>query len=408
MPVSTWSSLWSRPRWPLLGTAALLCGMVLSCLITAFAHRREDDVERAWSRPQSPGGPPWGQLSKADIQLHPPEELVESMKCDGTFRPWRFVGYTARQLEQLFDTAGLDAVQRARLRGAATCEDRPDRQCTIQPDLDLVASLSTAARGVIYEALASDQFNADQASGFHIRAAKLDGWLAGSRLRSEVVTRFRSMLYRSGDFVHFADFQLLCRSLSPADQHDLLLALSHVPSLRVSLHVPQGAPVDGLVRYWGIGGREETLRYLLESLARRPGGGSIDLADVLPYFARAHLYTYSSQGTRARDCKWTALNFFNHGLDTVEVNDAHLEAALKNRYHPIDPSQARLGDLVVYQDEHYGFIHVATYIADDIVFVKNGIYLMWPWTLATLAFERDLYQYRAGVREIYYHADGLK
>ena len=72
-----------------------------------------------------------------------------------------------------------------------------------------------------------------------------------------------------------------------------------------------------------------------------------------------------------QDCHWTSFNFWN-----IIPSDAFSQAdnvgrEIRTAYHPIDKPQ-RLGDIVFLLNEKGDGIHSAVFVADDIVFTKNG------------------------------------
>jgi hypothetical protein len=154
------------------------------------------------------------------------------------------------------------------------------------------------------------------------------------------------------------------------------------------------------VEYWGRGGRRTEIRPLLESAA---GGGAdrfIDVVHLLPPFAQNHLYCYPklSAGDLDRpavvNCLWTSLNFFNPKPDDRFLDTAVALKALKEDYFIVE-SDFELGDIVAFLDEEGNIFHAAVYIAGDLVFSKNGISAMAPWTLSSLDDVKGYYRWRS-------------
>jgi hypothetical protein len=271
-----------------------------------------------------------------------------------------------------------------------------------QPDLETVSGLSRDARATIYLALAQDPANGLHFSAFHRRARQMDAWLDQTPLRPQVRSLFSSLLYPGGEFLYFADPQVLCARVPIEDRKSLLTAVTRVLGQRVTLYVDEGAPVDELAGYWGKGGRTQEVRAVLASLARRPGGGNIDIAELLPPFARARVYGYESPDRGLKSCFWTALNFFDPDPKEHIFTPQEIAAELSQNYEPIDPEKARLGDLIAYVHPGGLVLHLMTYIAADIVFSKNGEAHQHPFTLTTLAEMRDTYKDKELIKEVYY------
>jgi len=173
-------------------------------------------------------------------------------------------------------------------------------------------------------------------------------------------------------------------ALSKFEFNDLVETLYGLPTYILRLRVNPDSDVDGLVRYWGKGGREKAIAPLLNSLARVPGGATINIAYLLPPFAQLRLYTFpytSKDPTAARqDCFYTSLNFFNESPDTNFFNKTYTEQVLRSEYSLISRKPS-LGDVVLVAQGSGEVIHACVYIADDFVFSKNGVAPEQPWVL---------------------------
>jgi hypothetical protein len=210
----------------------------------------------------------------------------------------------------------------------------------------------------------------------------LEQWFQDALLLKHGQSR-PAYVYRQGGYLLFADLQAVAREIP--DQSELLRltkALLRERTTLVKLHVQRGDDVEQLVAYWGRGSREDYVRPLLESLARLHRGQQVDIVHLLPAFARRHLYTYprltSPAGGNRPDCFWTALNFFSDAAD-----DRLLEPDIVKRTFSRDwryvSGPPQFGDLVMFHDEREVAHHAAVYLADDILFSKNGSVLSRPW-----------------------------
>ena len=58
-----------------------------------------------------------------------------------------------------------------------------------------------------------------------------------------------------------------------------------------------------------------------------------------------------------------------------------MQAAIEAEYSPVSEklADADFGDVIFLQNESGALVHSAVYIADDIVFTKNGSGLNQPW-----------------------------
>ena len=170
--------------------------------------------------------------------------------------------------------------------------------------------------------------------------------------------------------------------------------MSRKRTLLAGLHVTSESNLDSIINYWGAGGQKKDVGPLLHAL-RHEADAKINIVCLLPHFAREHLYTYPVNGEvdkagRKQDCFWSAMNFFNEPPDDRVGDLAFLGGLLKSDYAQIaQPSQ--LGDVVFLTTAKGTAIHAAVYIADDIVFTKNGESYTQPWILMHLQDMLDTY-----------------
>src|SRR6185503_12699172 len=96
------------------------------------------------------------------------------------------------------------------------------------------------------------------------------------------------------------------------------------------------------------------------------------------------LYTFDATATNStgagQDCFWTALNFFNETPDPQLVDTAYGLGVL-NRDYVETSAPRRFGDLLLLLDEKQRTVHACVYIADEVVFTKNGADELQPWVL---------------------------
>jgi hypothetical protein len=125
------------------------------------------------------------------------------------------------------------------------------------------------------------------------------------------------------------------------------------------------------------------IRPMLEALKQLPDGGTVSLLYLLPKFARERLYTFPlppQPGDPTMDCHWTTFNFSNETPDNRFNDPAFaVEYIQKNYYQIAAPSQ--YGDILLLMNDKNEIKHSATYLADDLVYTKNGNNYRQPWML---------------------------
>lgn len=342
------------------------------------AVRAEDDLVRKCR----PG--PWGDLQYSRIVIEPPDEFAVADYSRTTPPRWTFIGYSRERLGELWHTAQLSADAISRLEDAS---ETTSQQIVVRPPVELVLELSSHARTVIYSALSPFPENPEQYEPFRFRADTANEWFENSDLAPETIHLVERLLYRRGTSLLFSDHNVvLPRIASNSERVRLVKVLARKSTLLVTLRVGPDSDLDTLADYWGRGPRRKGMRALLESLAQRQGGLTIDVAHLLPRFPRAHLFNYPQlpEEGAGHDCHWTSLNFFNDPPDARFVDTAWVKQVLEREYAPI-PGRPQLGDILMFLRADETVVHSCVYVADDIVFTKNGASEVMPWILMNVS-----------------------
>lgn len=353
---------------------------------------------------------PWGRLELTPITIEPPLEFIEERYTSLASDRWHFAGMDTEGLSKFLEGAGLSSSDIKEL--LATNETLPDGSgVVVKPTHDLVERLSSGTRGRIYHWLCTDERNLVQLNAFRFCSDSTSKWFAGSESLEKMRQLVDPFVYRNGAFLFFADLDKVFKQVpSFADRDQLVKVLSREQTFIAKLLVDEESDIEQLVQYWGRGGRAKDVRPILESLARVPGGQSIDIVHLLPSFARQRIYTYPRPSTdpssRNRDCHWTALNFFNSQPDDRYADAAIAAAAIEERYFPIY-ANLQMGDLVMFVENDREVFHTAVYLADDILYTKNGSRFSRPWMLVHLAHMQDFYPRHGSVQIRYYRAKEL-
>jgi hypothetical protein len=185
----------------------------------------------------------------------------------------------------------------------------------------------------------------------------------------------------------------------------LLKQLTHKSSVILNLEVPADAEaVDKLADYYGVNGRRDKIEPLLHALSDS-GGGNLGLANMLPAFARARIYRFPDPlpgKDISPDCHWTTFNFFSRNQPDDSLNDAAtVGKVLGENYHAVN-GEPQFGDVVLLTLPDGSSIHSATYIADNIVFTKNGPSLASPFIFSTIEDMLAFYPNSESIRLTYY------
>lgn len=398
---------WAIPRPWLIALVGLLIVLWLGLVaIWLWPLRRSDPREDPPVRNTHVGK--WGELTLIPIVISPPRELVFT---DWGFmrRPtWFFPGADAEMAARLLQSAGVSADDAARICSEARSEPRI-QGVVLSPDPSWVRALVPETRARLYRMLAKSELNMDQNQAFRYPGASVEEWLGSSPISSRTRQLVEPFIYRDGGYMLFSDIELLRSEIESEDElRRLSRALFRQPTVIARLSVDRETNLDALVEYWGRGGRRSEIRPLIESVAGRGSERYIDVIHLLPPFARNRLYCYPELSVAdlnkptVANCLWTSLNFFLSHPDDRFIDGAFAQKTLREDYVVIE-ADYELGDIVAFLDEKGDIFHAAVHIADDLVFSKNGISAMAPWTLISIDDVKSYYRWRSENPRLIFH-----
>jgi hypothetical protein len=344
--------------------------------------------ESFWS---SPG--PWGRLEIVPILISPSAELIESLSFTTELQPWRFPGLDLPQVAELLKQCGVAANDSATLLADGTWDS--SLGVRLLPRASILRRLPESARAALYQWLAQHDPQSLQADTFLFCGRSLEEWFRDSPVDPRTIDLMRPYVYRQGPLLVFADLPSVAAELpGRGELIELAKVLARERTMLVKLHVRAGDDIDELVAYWGRGRRQKDIRPILESLAHFRRGQYVDVVHVLPPLARRLLFTFPTPEALSRvgqyDCLWTAFNFFSGGLPDQPLDPLVARQTLDREWAPL-AGQPLLGDLAVFQDAGGNTFHVAVYVADDLLFSKNGLGPVRPWVLAQVEHLRSFY-----------------
>ena len=329
--------------------------------------------------------PPWGDLIVVPIVISPPLEYIPTDA--GPVEPprWVFPGVDADTLLKYLEAVGFAERDIATLRAAARF-DKAAGGMVVTPGAEFARTMSSDVRARLYELLTRSSANFNQQAAYRFFGRTKDEWL-GPDLSPQIRALVDPLIYRSGDFIVFADIELVRDKIAKAEERQgLIKRLLGQSTTLLTLRIDDPEEVDGLAEYWGRGGRKTDIRPLLESVAASQQQRTVDVIHLLPEMARRLLYRYPKvsledlQKPQLTNCFWTALNFFNDQPDDSMLEASAALKRLSTGYYIVH-DKLQLGDIVAFSDRQMNVFHVAVYIADDIVFTKNGYFSLAPWTL---------------------------
>ncbi|HUR45879.1 MAG TPA: hypothetical protein VMZ27_08410 [Candidatus Saccharimonadales bacterium] len=338
------------------------------------------------------------------VHLEVPDSLVPSDAEPMQSTRWMFEGMTPEELSELFGSCDLSTSQKEVLTNRKSWEvSGGNIQLKVSPEI--IFGLSRAARDKIYAVLAKSQFNPAHSMPFRFSPDLFDGMLASSELTSEQVDQVKQLAWSREGATCFSDLDLLKGKMPPAKFKELVETLYSVPALLMRLRVTPETDVDALLKYWGKGGRMQTIKPLVDSLHKATNGTRVSVDYFLPPFARLRINTFPNPAKDPmairQDCFWSAMNFFNETPDNKYYDQQNTIRALQEDYTQTKETPV-FGDRIMLLDRHNQALHMCVYIADGVVFTKNGADFKSPWVLMKLSDMLALYPTQQAVRVVTY------
>ncbi|MEI6376404.1 MAG: hypothetical protein WCO97_04345 [bacterium] len=413
-PISPNSPIRHSPR-SLIKTKRSIFAIITLLIVVGFVtHFVDKRIERKvfGTAPDIHSGP-WGDLQTWDVRIEQPMEYVGFEKTSSEGPVWNFGTLSPVAVEGLLLDSGCTAEQSQQL---LKCQVQGGNGSAMyRPKEALLLSLSPEVRSKLYLALAHNAANRFQANPYPIPSGDMASFFV--RLHDSNETAFATMkklLYTRNGYTYFSDPERVLKDLPTAEERlDYLQSLTSQSAVMMRLLIRPDSDIDKPLNYWALsmpGVLMKNLTPLFESQRRLPEGGSISILYLLPKLAREKLFSTplppASGDGKLPDCHWTALNYFNATYDPRMADNEYASRFITENYYEIAKPGIG-GDLLLLLNAQGGVIHSAVYIADDVVFTKNGISYSQPWILM---HEKDLvgsYSALESVKVAYFRRRGI-
>jgi len=348
---------------------------------------------------------PWGGLVTRDISLERPVEYLTDEVAAPPPQVWVFKGLKPDAVKALLLKNGLTAAQAAAALAPGAFEESA-AGTKLTPTADFLFSLDAGTRQKLYPALAGLDVNPYLDYPYIFPGATIESIYADDRLDPDDVELLKRLVYPNGEAQQLADYQFILKQIPTADRRVALTrAISRQSAVFASLTIKPDTDIDKLASYWGNmpGVRFTDIRPLMEALKRLPEGGGLNLLYLLPRFARDRLYTFPlppQAGEPTMDCHWSTFNFSSDTPDN-RFNDPNFAAQYieKNYYQIAAPSI--YGDVLLLMNDKNEIKHSAVFLADDLVFTKNGNNYRQPWMLMRIPDLLATYPSTPPMRAVY-------
>ncbi|MBX7210462.1 MAG: hypothetical protein K1X78_19285 [Verrucomicrobiaceae bacterium] len=260
--------------------------------------------------------------------------------------------------------------------------------CELRPSADDFFAIPSAARPALYRKVAGNRDNASQFTFLH--RDTLAERLGNSCLSESSFNLVRQVCCDHGDYLVFVGLPAVLSRLPSYDEKlALMRGLTRQRTLTLRLVLRPDTNVDDVADYWSRGMWSTDVKTILNSVASSPAGGSLDILSVLPPLPSSELFFYPTPDNPLsgpvpnRDCHWTAFNFFNETPDPKFGIGSEVMSELRTAYHPVS-GDPRYGDILMLGKPDGDVVHSAVFLADDVVFTKNGATPIYPWMLSTI------------------------
>ena len=206
---------------------------------------------------------------------------------------------------------------------------------------------------------------------------------------AEIISEIERLAYPLGEALAFSDVpHLIGLSQSDAEDRLIMKTMTRTRTILVRLRIGADTDLGQLRDYWSMNSVRTDSVSILEGLVLSGGQEEIDITHLLPPLPRRLLYTFPtvSMGMSGTfpDSLWTAANFQNYQPISSPMGSAAFLRTMEKHYDSVE-GERQFGDvLLVRRADGKGGIRSAVYIADDIVYTKNGRQLSRPWVLTEL------------------------
>lgn len=355
---------------------------------------------------------PWGEMVYFPIFLESPSLYLDGGDSGPSILPketvWKFQVENAEELSLLMGEAGLPKELVENLLSEEFLRFNEETGFhEVRPPDSVVLELTPEQRIGLYQKTVPQKGSNIYYAPYPLSPGGFrEVTSAPSGLSDETIDLVDRLSYRDGFLRRFSDLPfVLKKTTDPEEQNRVIKVLSRERSLSVRLLLSQDSNLEEIADYWSGSGRNREIMPILESVLRTDGVHRIDLVHLLPPVPRKLLNTYPSPigegfADRKPDCFWTSLNFF-----ADEPSDRYLEEvgqALDERYEIVRPP-FQFGDLILIQEDLTGeWLHAFNYLADRLVYTKNGNSMARPWVISELDRVIKTYRSAKGIQVIFF------
>lgn len=324
-----------------------------------------------------------GSIETREVWWRPGDDHIRPEDCEELNGAW---GAPDRAtLESAMRTAGLSDATIESVLEVAVCDAEG---CIVVPPDSVLEGLTQPQRVGVYHAMRGYP-QAMLLNAPFSRPVGRTAFADAPGLSPTAREIFRAGSFVDGEKRMFSDLTWLCHRVTDrAERAAFFRVLRARSALDAVVRVRTESELERAVRWWGTGGREAAARARLNEAY--VNGTEVPLRDLLPPFARARYGTFPPRDTRY-DCFWTAVNFSSPTeAGGPLIDDTQFDATMAS-WTQVPLNELRFGDVLAFRTEAGATLHAAVYIAEDLVFTKDGWTMHRSWELVRLSTERRIY-----------------
>lgn len=347
----------------------------------------------------------WGTLLTRDIELERPAEYLTDEVSHPPTETWHFNGLKPDAAQALLIKHGLTAQQAATLFSPANTTTSATGT-VVKPSGDFLESLDAVTRQNLYVGIAGMGINTYIDYPYIFPGGKIDAIYADARVNPDDLGLLKKLVYHNGGAMQLSDYEYLLSRIPTVDRRRAITrVLSRQSAVFAGLVIKPDTDIDKIAAYWGNlpNVRFTDIRPLMEALKQLPEGGNLSLFYLLPKFARDRLYTFPlppQSGDPVMDCHWTTFNFSNETPDNRFNDPTYAVEYIRKNYYQIS-APSICGDVLLLMNDRDEVKHSAVFLADDLVFTKNGNNYRQPWMIMHIPDLLATYPASPPMRAIY-------
>jgi len=338
---------------------------------------------------------PWGRIDYQYIYLSAPDSVLDNFPMPNAQTRWCFADHTRDALRIFLTGAGMAPATCNRLVNDPRSAPDEEGVVTLFPTEDDLLALSPATRDSVYHELGKYEQNPFFHDPICIPDGNIDDWLRSTDLPPKVVDLVHKLAYHQGEGMFFSDLLVVLKyAESDAVARHWVRILTRVRTVIAYLNLESTDKLTALRRYWSANFHRTDSLPMLDAAAELPGGAHLDLIHLFPPLPRRLLYSYTSPDIertgQTPNCHWTSLNFFNYTRQNILLDLKLATSAVLEGYDKVQAPYA-FGDVLFFLNAQGGAYHSCVFIADNLVYSKNGENEMMPWILTRLEDIKQLY-----------------